>query len=274
MKFTREPPDELQCNPFDLLIDQSIWILQIECKIEVLDQNSYQINWYHRRLNETTDIVSNLVSSKRNNIKSVFGKQWINTTFNDSMLGEYWCQVMNASNSKMCGTSNVVEVHAPECYNTIYKCSGVQYINSSKCAADSLNNVTNIPSIRSLVPSSTIPNNDISSAITEVLNSSKTNPTLQTITHIISEITINSTSLSTSYSQDDQEIDSGLTNAQTVIIISALIIIFGILMITSCLVMSCLYLTKRKKYNFKGDNCGELKTYIFTYHCLFLYIDT
>ena len=304
VKFTREPPDEdeLQCNPFDR---RSIWRLQLECKIKVLDNTSYNINWYHRHLNETNDLMFNLVQ-RSNMIQSVFGEQWINTTFNESMLGEYWCQVVNTDSTN--GISNVLTIHHPECYNmSLSTCSGVQYINSSKCA-DSFTTLTSITSICSLAPSSTIStvlkdstfqnsqtntgsnsnsqtNNDNSPAITEVLNSSKTNSTLLTIfsthsvmyisiTHIILEITSNSTSLSTSHSQDDQEIDSGLTNAQTVIIISALIIIFGILIITSCLVMSCLYLTKRKKYNFKGDNCGELKTYIFTYHCLFLYIDT
>ena len=301
MKFIREPPDELKCNPFD---QRSMWRLQLECKIEILDNTSYKINWYHRHLNETNDLMVSKEQRINMKIKSVFGEQWINTTFNNSMLGEYWCQVMNNSNINMYGISNVLTIHDPECYMSLDRCSGVQYINSSKCA-DSLTNLTSITSICSLAPSSTVSrvlkdstfqnsqtntgsnsnsqtNNDNSPTITEVLNSSKTNSTLLTIfsthsvmyisiTHIVLEITSNSTSLSTSHSQDDQEIDSGLTNPQTVIIISALIIIFGILMITSCLVMSCLYFRKRKKYKFKGDNCGELKhiyLLIIVYFCI------
>ena len=58
------------------------------------------------------------------------------------------------------------------------------------------------------------------------------------------EMTINSTSLSTSLPQDDQGANNGLTN---VIIIVIIVMILEIIIIISCLVIFCICFIKRKK---------------------------
>ena len=283
--FHKEPPDELQCNPFDVHVNSREWRLQLECIVTLKGHKHFIINWYHKYLNGTTVMLEpDSMQSNMMMIQSVFGQRWINNhkPFNESMLGEYWCQVVNTDNTNMYGISNVVTIHHPECYNmSLHICIGIQYIMSDKCA-DSFRSVTNTISICSLVPSSTIPRvspmlqdsaisytgtSDDSQTITEVPSSPKKNSTLLTIYNIhstiyitsvhTSEMTINSTSLSTSPSRDDQETNNGLTNIHIIIITSTLIMILGIVIITSCLVMVCVYLTKKKKrikYNLKTPN--------------------
>jgi len=78
----------------------------------------------------------NMMISDR--IKSVIGIQWINKPYNESMLGEYWCQVMNTDNTNIIlyGISNVITIHDPEYYNMSFStCDSTQiYKNSNKCA--------------------------------------------------------------------------------------------------------------------------------------------
>ena len=258
----------------------------------------FTINWYHKYLNVTTIVLEPDSMNSNIMIQSVFGHQWINNPFNESMLGEYWCQVVNTDNTNMYGISNVVTIHHPECYDmSLSMCSGVQS-TKGKCA-DSFQSVTNTISICSLVPSSAIPrvssmlqdsamSNTGTQTIPEVVSSPKQNSTLLTIYNIhstvyvtsvhTSEMTINSTSLSTSPSRDDQETNSGLTNIHIVIITFTLIMILGILIITSSLVMVCVYLTKKKKkikYNLKSpDAYGEKSYYYLLLFILYMYIET
>ena len=268
-----------------------LWKIQMECRIVIpmayRNVSSYTIIWCHRDIQGSIGTQSATLNSIiGNRIKSVIGNGWVNKPFSESMLGEYWCQVMNTDNTNMYGISNVVIIHHPECYNmSLDRCMEIRHIMSDKCA-DSFRSVTNTISICSLVPSSTIPRvssmlqdsamsntgtSDDSQTITEVASSPPKNCTLLTIYNIhstiyitsvhTSEMTINSTSLSTSPSRDDQETNNGLTNLHIAIITSTLIMILGILIITSCLVMVCVYLTKKKKkikYNLKTPNAyGE-----------------
>ena len=234
----------------------------MECRV-MGNINMFSLDWYHRDIYGIVVTVSVKSEHNTNIVQSWFGSLWINESFNESMLGEYWCQVVNTDNTN--GISNVVTIHHPECYDmSLSTCSGIQSQKSSKCANVALGSgnlsktslCTSIPVssyIMTLV-SSAGTNIEVSTLfITKAYSSLRASVGYQSkfITsssigdhHL--EINIGSIlSFSISTPQSSQETSNGLTHFYIVIIIvSIIVIMLGILLVISCLVILCI---KRKK---------------------------
>ena len=268
VKFQKELPDELQCTPFD---KTELWRLRMECGLRVLAGNPYRyrIFWFHR------DIQGYFAILKHNVFWSEFGSEWINKTFTESMLGEYWCRVVyylayyNAY--YYLGRSHIITIHAPECYNTsLDTCSGVQFIKSSRCI-DEYKGISNIlpPICLSVQPNSSLNiyytptlSNEI---YTNIQSESgldfiiiRTNfPILPGIAFSISSNTFllspsqDTGNMNTNTPMETEMIisnsNSHFRGSHIVIIIIALVILLGILIITSGVVIVCVYFMKERK---------------------------
>ena len=241
----------------------------MECELRVLAGNPYRyrIFWFHR------DIQGNFAIHKRNIFWSEFGSEWINKTFTESMLGEYWCHVVYYwpyynTYYYYLGRSHIITIHAPECYNTsLDTCSGVQSIKSSRC----IDAFYGISYILPPICLSVQPNSSLNIYYTPTLSNEIYTNVLSVDFPIIRSnfpippgiaFSISSNTFLLSPSQDTGNINtntpmetemiisssnSDLRGSHIVIIIIALVILLGILIITSGVVIICVYFMKERK---------------------------
>ena len=137
-QFTSQPPTELNCNPYDVKVDPAVWRLRVSCDVQrISGTDQFDIHWFHKNNeNETVDFGRGEVQGNTDDRERiVLGTQWINKPFNESMLGEYWCQVIVTSTqpNKYLGKSDILVIHDPGDYNTT-RCNGIISVPTSKCA--------------------------------------------------------------------------------------------------------------------------------------------
>ena len=96
-QFIRQPPANLNCNPFDTEVNPAVWRLSVLCTAERLSgSDEFEVHWFQRYINNTIENLGTpeFYSSGITFATSYFGRQLINHGFSDDLLGDYWCQVI------------------------------------------------------------------------------------------------------------------------------------------------------------------------------------
>ena len=247
----------------------------MECELSVIAGKLYRygVFWLHRDIqgNIKVENSQSWYDYRNYHILSRFGSKWINKTFTESMLGEYWCHVVYYYPNYMYdihGRSRVITIHAPECYNTsLNTCSGVQSIINRRC----IDAFHGISYILPPVCLSVQPNSSLNIYYTPTLSNEIYTNVLSVDFPIIRSnfpippgiaFSISSNTFLLSPSQDTGNINtntpmetemiisssnSDLRGSHIVIIIIALVILLGILIITSGVVIICVYFMKERK---------------------------
>ena len=257
--FIIEPPNELECNPYNMNF------MELVCEIQTNTTN-ITIQWFHQDLENKTIEFKNLAQINENSrIKAVL---MINQS---SIGGQYWCRIFNKTSIEHTGTSNVLTVYESECYHmSMSNCTSEQFILNSRCI-DNTSLSLSTPILPSTCPSMVLSPNKTESYSDIVTSIHTESAVSNSIPFSISQSSYDSAS--TSYITEmvssssttyhiDTEANTGLTDVHIIIITVTLIIILGIvIIITSCLVIICVYVTKKKKkmkYDVDTNNYSEL----------------
>ena len=81
-------------------LDIAIWNLVVSCDVRrISGTDQFDVHWFHKNnQNEIIDLGQVEVYGESPNSELVLlGTQLIGTYFDESMLGEYWCQVIVTS---------------------------------------------------------------------------------------------------------------------------------------------------------------------------------
>ena len=257
--FIIEPPNELECNPYNM------GYRKLVCEIQTNTTN-ITIQWFHQYLeNEPIDFKDLAQINEKSKIKAVL---MINRS---SIGGQYWCRIFNNSSLEHIGTSNVLTVYESECYHmSMHNCTRGQFmLNSNRCIDNTSLSLSN-PILPSTCPSMVL-SPDKTELDSDIITSMQTESAVSnSISFSISQSSYDSASTtyitemvssSTTY-HIDTEANTGLTDVHIIIITVSPIMILGIvIIITSCLVIICVYVTKKKKkikYDVDTNNYSEL----------------
>ena len=139
-QYIVQPPTELPCNPFN----GNKWKLRTICTVQTLNgSQSYEIHWFQRDKNGVvTDLGRPEFFTSGNHRKEVYyGLHLNDKDFTESMLGTYWCQVIDTSQQPnlYLGTSNNFTILRPNEYdNGLSACLHTTTVSTSetKCADD------------------------------------------------------------------------------------------------------------------------------------------
>ena len=119
-------------------VDPAVWNLHVSCDVQrIYGTDEFDVHWFHKNNeNEIIDLGQVEVQETPNRERIKLGTQWINTPFDESMLGEYWCQVIVTSTqpNTYLGTSDILVIRDPQDYDTLSTCSGINTEATSKCA--------------------------------------------------------------------------------------------------------------------------------------------
>ena len=231
----------------------AVWRLRVSCDVRrISGTDQFDVHWFHKNNeNEIIDLGQVEVEGYTDNRERiVLGTQWINKPFNESMLGEYWCQVIVTSSqpSIYLGKSDILVIRDPEDYNTTMYCTGIISVSTSKCADGSQTN-TMIQVFASSSSSSSSFSASSSSSCSASSSSSSSYTVFTTsfpsLTISNSQTNYSSIQINTPSNSPVKRNDSGLASYYIVIVIVFIIIIMlGVLLVISCLVILCI---KRKK---------------------------
>ena len=231
--FIIEPPNELECNPYNMDF------MELVCEIQ--NTTNITIQWFHQDLENKTMEFKNLVQIKEiSKIKAVL-------MINQSLIGgQYWCRIFKrpshlGQDLQQIGTSNVLTVYESECYNmSMHNCKNEQFmLNSSRCIDNTFLSLST-PILLSTCPSmanKTESDSDIvtsmqtESAVSNSISSSISQSRYNSAS--TSDITEMVSSSSTTY-HIDTEANTGLTDVHIIIITVTPIMILGIVIIMSC----------------------------------------
>ena len=124
--YTRQPPIPLDCNPFSN-DPTPVWTLITVCAVDSTSTDLFEVHWFHRDVNGTiNDLGQTLLTSKGEVIQSFFGFQYQDQPFSESLLGQYWCEVVIDGTQKG-AYSDGLTIIRPEEYDTqLPTCSGVR----------------------------------------------------------------------------------------------------------------------------------------------------
>ena len=139
-QYTVQPPTELPCNPFN----GNKWKLRTMCTVQILSgSQSFDVHWFQRDKNGVvTDLGKPEFYTSGNNRKEVYyGLNLNDNDFTESMLGTYWCQVIDTSQQPnvYLGISNSFIILRPNEYdNGLSAClhTTTVSISETKCADD------------------------------------------------------------------------------------------------------------------------------------------
>ena len=219
-----------------MIVDPAVWRLRVSCDVRrISGTDQFDIHWFHKNnQNETIDLgQAEVLGIDPNREIVLFGTQWYNKPFNESMLGEYWCQVIVTSTQPniYLGKSDILVIRDPENYDTgLQRCQRIISVPTSKCA----DGIVTLQMSEAFTSSSSSSSSSFSFPSITCSNS-------QTNIKTYSSIQIDTPSNSLSKSDD-----SGLISFHIVIIIVTLIMmILGILSIITCLVIICIKKNKK-----------------------------
>ena len=118
--------------------DTTEWRLRVSCEVQrISGTDQFDVHWFHKNNeNEIIDLCQVEVQETPNRERILLGTQWVDTPFNESMLGEYWCQVIVTSTqpNTHLGKSDTLVIRDPQNYDTLSTCSTVISVPTSKCA--------------------------------------------------------------------------------------------------------------------------------------------
>ena len=123
-------------------LDPAEWRLRVSCdvrRISGTDLDQFDVHWFHKNNeNEIIDLGQVEVQGESPHRELVvLGTQWVNTPFDESMLGEYWCQVIVTSTqpNMYLGKSDILVIRDPQDYDTgLSRCQGIITVSTTKCA--------------------------------------------------------------------------------------------------------------------------------------------
>ena len=119
-------------------VDPAVWQTKVSCDVlRISGTDQFDVHWFHmNNQNEIIDLGQVEVQEMSNRERIVLGTQWVNTPFDESMLGEYWCQVIVTSTQPniYLGKSDILMIRDPEDYGTLSTCSGIITVATTKCA--------------------------------------------------------------------------------------------------------------------------------------------
>ena len=156
-QITEQPPSELTCNPYDTTVSEPVWRFRTVCEVQrISGSGSFEIHWFHRDLMGNIEDLKTPEYYTGNSMrkKAAFGNQWTNRVFNESMLGDYWCQVIVTSTQPdtHLGRGNTFTIEEPGHYdNELLTCSGSTTVLETVCADEPSTSTT----ISSLITSMT-----------------------------------------------------------------------------------------------------------------------
>ena len=237
-------------------VDPAVWNLQVSCGVQrISGTDQFDVHWFHKNnQNEIIDLGQVEVQGETPNRELVvFGTQRRdnNIPFDESMLGEYWCQVIVTSTQPniYLGKSDILMIRDPEDYDTeLPRCSGIISVPTSKCAdgiqsslcVSSSSSCTTTGEVQLIISST-----ESMSFLSQHLISQQTTTTSATENMSSNIKTYSSIQINTPSNSPVKSNDSGLASYYIVIIIVFIIIMMlGVLLVISCLVILCI---KRKK---------------------------
>lgn len=120
LHYIEQPPKELQCNPY---YSNATWIPSLLC---IVAAEITTIQWYHNstdgditKLNST-----NTRSGARENVLTITQfTGLVSKEFNETLVGNYYCQVTNSNNVTI--LSNILTVLPPENYTNLPQCPSI-----------------------------------------------------------------------------------------------------------------------------------------------------
>ena len=121
-------------------VNPAVWRLQVSCDVQrISGTDEFDVHWFHKnKENITIDLGQVKVSKEAFDRKEViFGMQLAGTYFDESMLGEYWCQVIITSMQPnvYLGKSDILMIRDPEDYDgELQRCQGIITVSTTKCA--------------------------------------------------------------------------------------------------------------------------------------------
>ena len=224
-QITEQPPSELTCNPYDTTVSEPVWRFRTVCEVQrISGSDSFEIHWFHR------DLMGNIEDLERPDFytgnsmgqRAAFGNQWTNQVFTESMLGDYWCQVIVTSTQPdtHLGRGNTFTIEEPGYYdNELLTCSGSISVLETVCADEPSTSTTISSPITSMtttivtmttgvtMTTSTSSNIQTSATTSQSTHISSTTTTTyssillpSTVTNSISKISVSIPSLSSSSS--------------------------------------------------------------------------
>ena len=124
-------------------VDPVVWRLRVSCDVRrISGTDQFDVHWFLKNNeNEIIDLGRDEVQETLERELVVFGTQRTdnNTLFDESMLGEYWCQVIVTSTQPniYLGKSDILVIRDPEDYDAgLRTCNGIISAPTLKCADD------------------------------------------------------------------------------------------------------------------------------------------
>lgn len=129
LRYAEEPPSQLNCRPFN---NATKWRLRLACEVRTIDTSlPYTVHWFQRNIHNIIIHHHDVARQKSSTVERViFGGDWIDDSFTDEMIGDYWCQAIPSYNESIQLTkSTVLAIRNISYYNTqLPVCSGPQFI--------------------------------------------------------------------------------------------------------------------------------------------------
>ncbi len=137
-EFETQPPLGLNCNPYDIRHNPPLWRLRFACEVLKIDDNDdvgpFDVHWIRRGPdNVITDLERlSTFTETSDEIEIHYGFHILDAVFQESMIGDYWCEVTN--NTHYFGISNVLTIFRPEEYDTdLPLCMNIRRNNTVTC---------------------------------------------------------------------------------------------------------------------------------------------
>ena len=160
-EFESQPLLRLEtCVPYDYDFNPPLWRLRFKCEVENLSGRSFDVHWFRKGYDNVVEDLGRLATFRdtRDEIEIVYGLHILDNPFDESMLGDYWCQPIDTSVEPNVhyGRSNKITILEPSEYDSnLPTCTGIIKNRINTCADDVMDPFAVSNSM--LSPTSTIP---------------------------------------------------------------------------------------------------------------------
>lgn len=141
----------MDCNPFNETVS-SVSVLCV--LVRASGEDTFSVAWYH---NNTNGSVTMIATYNITLDSTIYITRLVFDSFNESMIGEYFCQAINTTNndSESLNPSNKLYIQEPESYQGVSPCPSVVLDSTPtvKCADLTSSKLT--PTLLSSLPLST-----------------------------------------------------------------------------------------------------------------------
>ena len=114
------------------------------CEVENLSGRSFDVHWFRRRDDNVVEDLGRLRTNTnaKDKIEIIYGLHILNDPFDESMLGDYWCQPIDTSIEPNVhyGRSNIITILEPSEYDTnLPLCIEIPRNETVTCADETFN---------------------------------------------------------------------------------------------------------------------------------------